>query len=188
MPELRHQPAALIDLAARLLSAAGIEADRARLIGELLVEADLMGHTTHGLALLPGYLDELAAGTMRKAGEPEIVRDTGPCLTWDGRRLPGVWLTARAIDTAVARSAPTSNGGRCRSHRTHLEIVSREPCTLVVTPVWRPPKPSLCTFFLSKAHLALCMRSARRLSQFSEAALKDVPHPLPSVCRTRHAC
>ena len=104
MPEPRHQPAALIDLAARLLSAAGIEADRARLIGELLVEADLMGHTTHGLALLPGYLDELAAGTMRKAGEPEIVRDTGPCLTWDGRRLPGVWLTARAIDTALPRA------------------------------------------------------------------------------------
>ena len=70
-----------------------------------------MGHTTHGLALLPGYLDELAAGTMSKAGEPEIVRDTGSCLTWDGRRLPGVWLTARAVDTAVARSAPTSNGG-----------------------------------------------------------------------------
>ena len=63
-----------------------------------------MGHTTHGLALLPGYLDELAAGTMSKAGEPEVVRDTGPCLTWDGRRLPGVWLTARAIDTAVPRA------------------------------------------------------------------------------------
>ena len=92
MPEPRHQPAALIDLAARLLSAAGIEADRARLIGELLVEADLMGHTTHGLALLPGYLDELAAGTMSKAGEPEIVRDTGPCLTWDGLQpAPYLW-------------------------------------------------------------------------------------------------
>ena len=104
MPEPRHQPAALIDLAARLLAAAGIEADRARLIGELLVEADLMGHTTHGLALLPGYLDELAAGTMTKAGEPEVVRDTGPCLTWDGRRLPGVWLTAQAIDTAIPRA------------------------------------------------------------------------------------
>ena len=104
MPEPRHQPADLIDLAANLLVAAGVAADRARLIGELLVEADLMGHTTHGLALLPGYLDELAAGTMTGAGEPEVIRDTGPCLTWDGRRLPGVWLTAHAIDTAVPRA------------------------------------------------------------------------------------
>ena len=102
MPELRHQHAALIGLAARLLSAAGIEADRARLIGELLVEADLMGHTTHGLALLPGYLDELAAGTMSKAGEPEIVRDTGSCLTWDGRRLPPIFGAAPGRADGVA--------------------------------------------------------------------------------------
>jgi LDH2 family malate/lactate/ureidoglycolate dehydrogenase len=104
MPEPRHQPADLIDLAASLLGGAGIAADRARPIAELLVEADLMGHTTHGLALLPGYLDELRAGTMASAGEPEVIRDTGPCLTWDGRRLPGVWLTAHAIDTAIPRA------------------------------------------------------------------------------------
>ena len=58
MPEPRHQPADLIDLATSLFTAAGIESGRARLIGELLVEADLMGHTTHGLALLARYLDE----------------------------------------------------------------------------------------------------------------------------------
>src|SRR4051812_43261506 len=45
MPEPRHQPADLIDLAASLLGGAGIAADRDRLIAELLVEADLMGHT-----------------------------------------------------------------------------------------------------------------------------------------------
>jgi LDH2 family malate/lactate/ureidoglycolate dehydrogenase len=104
MPEPRHQPDQLIDLAARLLAAAGIVPERARLIGELLVEADLMGHTTHGLALLPGYLEELGAGTMTRAGDPQVVRDTGPCLTWDGLRLPGVWLAAHAIDTAIPRA------------------------------------------------------------------------------------
>ena len=104
MPETRHQPAALIDLAAGLLASAGIAADRAGVIAALLVEADLMGHTTHGLALLPGYLDELAAGTMTGSGEPDVLRDTGPCLTWDGKRLPGVWLTAHAIDTAIPRA------------------------------------------------------------------------------------
>ena len=63
-----------------------------------------MGHTTHGLPLLPGYLDELAAGTMthgrRARGRPRPRRG----LTWDGRRLPGVWLTARAVDIAVPRA------------------------------------------------------------------------------------
>jgi LDH2 family malate/lactate/ureidoglycolate dehydrogenase len=104
MTDPRHRPADLIDLAATLLAAAGIAPDRARLIAELLVEADLMGHTTHGLALLPGYLAALAEGSMAGTGEPEPLRDTGPCLTWDGRRLPGVWLTAHAIDVAMPRA------------------------------------------------------------------------------------
>lgn len=103
--EPRHAPQALIRRAAALLEAAGLAPDRARAVAELLVEADLMGHTTHGLALLPGYLEALADGTMAATGEPDTVRDTGACVTWDGRRLPGVWLTARAVDTALARVA-----------------------------------------------------------------------------------
>ena len=30
---------------------------------------------------------------MTAAGEPEVVADRGATVTWDGRRLPGVWLT-----------------------------------------------------------------------------------------------
>ena len=104
MAERRHRPEDLIDLATGLLVASAVGADRARVIAELLVEADLMGHTTHGLALLPDYLDELASGGMAGSGEPQVVRDTGPCLTWDGQRLPGVWLTAHAIDIALPRA------------------------------------------------------------------------------------
>ena len=104
MAERRHRPEDLIDLATGLLVASAVGADRARVIAELLVEADLMGHTTHGLALLPDYLDELASGGMARSGEPQVVRDTGPCLTWDGQRLPGVWLTAHAIDIALPRA------------------------------------------------------------------------------------
>jgi LDH2 family malate/lactate/ureidoglycolate dehydrogenase len=104
MIEPRFRPADLADHGAALLVAAGLAGDRARVIASILVEADLMGHTTHGLALLPGYLEELAQGSMALAGEPSVIRDTGPCLTWDGRRLPGVWLTARAIDTALPRA------------------------------------------------------------------------------------
>jgi LDH2 family malate/lactate/ureidoglycolate dehydrogenase len=41
---------------------------------------------------------------MTAVGDPIVIRDTGPCLTWDGQRLPGVWLTAAAIDQAVPRA------------------------------------------------------------------------------------
>jgi hypothetical protein len=52
--DARFRPADLTSFAAGLLSRVGAPADRAETVGALLVEADLLGHTTHGLALLPG--------------------------------------------------------------------------------------------------------------------------------------
>ncbi len=103
---MTHRPRAetLIGLAKALLEKASLPPEKSALVAELLVEADLLGHTTHGLALLPGYLAALDAGKMIAEGEVEVVADNGGNLVWDGRYLPGVWLTARAIDTAVERA------------------------------------------------------------------------------------
>jgi LDH2 family malate/lactate/ureidoglycolate dehydrogenase len=100
----RFRPADLISFAAGLLSRMGAPAARAETIGALLVEADLLGHTTHGLALLPGYLQEIGAGQMAVAGEPEVISDRPSAVVWDGRRLSGLWLTARAVEVAVERA------------------------------------------------------------------------------------
>ncbi|HEX2114274.1 MAG TPA: Ldh family oxidoreductase [Alphaproteobacteria bacterium] len=93
----------LCGFASALLMRSGLPVDRAAIVTEILVEADLMGHTTHGLQLLAPYLQDLAAGKMTKAGEPEVVADHGGAVTWDGKFLPGPWLVARAIELACAR-------------------------------------------------------------------------------------
>ena len=94
----------LVAFATRLFEAAGCDGDKAPIVASLLVEADLLGHTTHGLHLAAPYLEELAQGAMLATGMPEVVADRGAAITWDGRRLPGVWLTAKAVDLAVERS------------------------------------------------------------------------------------
>ncbi len=99
-----YHAADLVRFARDLFTAAGCDGDKPAVMAELLVEADLLGHTTHGLQLCAPYLAELDAGRMRRTGEPAVVADHGAALTWDGRRLPGVWLTAKAIDLAVARA------------------------------------------------------------------------------------
>jgi LDH2 family malate/lactate/ureidoglycolate dehydrogenase len=93
----------LIDFGAKLFHAAGMPEDRARIVGKLLVEGDLIGQTTHGLAQAPGYLAQLAAGLMPKDGEPEVINDRGAAITWDGKYLSGVWLVWKAIQTAAER-------------------------------------------------------------------------------------
>jgi len=95
----------LLAYAAGLLRAAGLEAGRAATVAEVLVEGDLLGHTTHGLALLPGYLKALSDGSMAVSGEPEVVSDRGASVLWDGRRLPGPWLVVQAIGLALDRAA-----------------------------------------------------------------------------------
>jgi LDH2 family malate/lactate/ureidoglycolate dehydrogenase len=104
--EVRYRAAELIDFAAALFAAAGCDGDKPQTIAGGLVEADLLGHTTHGLQLAPVYLNDLESGSMAALGEPEVVADRGACATWDGRRLPGVWLAAKAVELAVQR-APT---------------------------------------------------------------------------------
>jgi LDH2 family malate/lactate/ureidoglycolate dehydrogenase len=101
---VRHAPAVLREFAAALLERSGVDAEKARVVAEILVEGDLLGHDTHGLALLPAYLAELEKGSMTKTGEPRIIADFPAAVTWDGLRLPGPWLTVRALDVAAARA------------------------------------------------------------------------------------
>jgi LDH2 family malate/lactate/ureidoglycolate dehydrogenase len=97
----RYRSDHLVSYATALFAAAGCDGDKPQTIAAGLVEADLLGHTTHGLQLAPGYLRELAAGSMTATGEPGFVATHGAAATWDGRRLPGVWLTTRACDLAM---------------------------------------------------------------------------------------
>lgn len=94
----------LIQFAKALLKNAGLDEDKATAVAGVLVEGDLMGHTTHGLAQLGPYLGELEKGAMRKDGEPVVVNDFPAAVTWDGQRLPGPWLVLKAMDLAAKRA------------------------------------------------------------------------------------
>ncbi len=94
----------LVQFATDLFHKAGMPSSRAALVAERLVDADRMGHDTHGLNLAANYLAQLDCGEMQADGEPTIINDRGPCQTWDGHYLSGVWLTHRAVTTAIERA------------------------------------------------------------------------------------
>ncbi|WP_426955174.1 Ldh family oxidoreductase [Muricoccus radiodurans] len=99
----RHSHAALTRLAERLFAAAGLDGEKARTTARLLVLTDMMGRYTHGLAQVGAYLDQVQRGLMEGAGEPEVLRDTGATLVWDGGYRPGPWLVERALRTGFER-------------------------------------------------------------------------------------
>jgi L-lactate dehydrogenase len=115
---VRYRAEQLRQFAQALIERAGVRADIARDVADVLLDGDLLGHTTHGLALLALYLDELAHDRMAKSGEPAVIASRPAAQIWDGHRLPGPWLARRALDAAVgmARQCGTGSVAIRRSH------------------------------------------------------------------------
>ena len=67
---LRYPADALIAFGHALLRESGVRDDIASDVATVLVEGDLLGHTTHGLQLLPLYLSEIEKKQMTVAGQP----------------------------------------------------------------------------------------------------------------------
>ncbi|MDB5797869.1 MAG: Ldh family oxidoreductase [Paucimonas sp.] len=99
----RYPAEALRSAVEAMFRAAGMQADIAASVTASLVDADMMGHSTHGVALAAWYLESIKAGMMTLEGGPDVVADHGACVTWNGRRLPGAWLLSQAIDLAIER-------------------------------------------------------------------------------------
>lgn len=94
-------------LARTMYLAVGMDADKAHTVARLQVLTDAMGRMTHGLAMLPLYLQEIDKGHMTPQGQHEVVRDNGHTAVWDGGYLPGLWLVDEAIKVAIPRALKT---------------------------------------------------------------------------------
>ena len=90
----------LIQKLTKVFETKGLDFEKAESLARILTEGELLGHTTHGLALVKPYLDELESGQMETDGSFEILNSTNTTETWDGRYLPGTWLTEKAIQKA----------------------------------------------------------------------------------------
>jgi LDH2 family malate/lactate/ureidoglycolate dehydrogenase len=100
----RYKTEDLLPFGRTLLERAGLDEQKARVVAEVLLEGDLLGHDTHGFQLLAPYLNDITSGSMRARGEPGVICDRPAAVTWDGNRLPGPWLVRQAVDLAIPRA------------------------------------------------------------------------------------
>jgi LDH2 family malate/lactate/ureidoglycolate dehydrogenase len=120
----RFAPQPLTQFAENLLVAAKMPRDRASAVASVLVEADLLGHDTHGLELLPGYLAHMETGLMTLTGEPTVINERPAVLAWEGHRLPGPWLVLRAIDEAERRAKLYGTGSVSIRRSYHIACLA----------------------------------------------------------------
>ena len=127
----RYDASTLRDFATGLFAQGGLAPPRARAVAEVLIEGDLYGQSTHGLALAAPYLDSLASGDMAMQGEPDVTSRTTVAETWDGRKLPGPWLVRQAAETASTAAERHGVGAVVIGHSHHIGCLTAylEPIT-----------------------------------------------------------
>jgi hydroxycarboxylate dehydrogenase B len=105
MPVINHQE--LHGIASRVFEAAGSDHSEARAIADHLLEANLRGHDSHGVGLIPNYLQHLAGGTVVANRKGRVVSENGSLIVYDGERAWGQIAAREATVIAIAKARET---------------------------------------------------------------------------------
>lgn len=94
----------LTDFATRIFVSAGSRRDFAARVAEHLVAANLKGHDSHGVGMIPAYVGNIRAGHLKVDAEARVIQDRGAVLLVDGQfgfgQVVGAQATAMAVDRA----------------------------------------------------------------------------------------
>jgi hydroxycarboxylate dehydrogenase B len=105
MPTLQHDR--LRAVVAEICRRAGGAADDADIVASHLVLANLYGHDSHGVGMLPRYVEAIAAGKLAPRAHAEVVKDDGAILVVDGQRGFGQVVAREATLRGIERARET---------------------------------------------------------------------------------
>jgi len=105
--DLLFAPEQLKRLACRILTAAGSSDKEAEIVAAHLIRANLTGHDSHGIGMLPTYLRSIANGLLIPNTPLKLISDTGAILICDGERGYGQRVAREMMDMAIARCRDT---------------------------------------------------------------------------------
>ena len=94
-----------------IFTAAGATPETAQRVVESLLKSNLIGHDSHGVQLIPGYIDRIQAGDMDPNAQPTIERQTSALAVVNGNWGFGQ-VTAR-FGTELAADLARSAGVAC---------------------------------------------------------------------------
>ena len=90
-----------------IVEATGSTPDEAELVTDHLVRANLAGHDSHGVGMIPTYVDNLHKGGLKPNTAARLVTDTGSMLLYDGGRGYGQRVAFEAMTAAIERCRDT---------------------------------------------------------------------------------
>jgi uncharacterized oxidoreductase len=105
---------------AAILKAAGSSDEEANKVAANLVLANLSGHDSHGIGMIPRYVDAVIEGGLHPNAQAKLVFDAQSLMTVDGQRGYGQVVGEQAMQLAMARTRETGSCILALANAHHL--------------------------------------------------------------------
>src|SRR5262249_16533334 len=170
----------LISVVADVFTAAGIAAADAQVVAADLVAADLEGISSHGVMLLPMYIERIPKGSVSRRRGGEIVRDRGGAIVIDAGNALGQLTARQAVKLAVARAREIGlaavgvrNGFHFGTAGRYARMIAEQNCVGIVLSNTRPliPPPGGAEAMVGNTPIAIALPSAGEFPVEADMAL-----------------
>jgi LDH2 family malate/lactate/ureidoglycolate dehydrogenase len=127
----RVQAGHLTDMGAALLRAAGASLEEAQAVALGCVNANLVGHDSHGIIAIPTYIDRIKAGHIVPGARWSIVRESNATTVIDGHWGFGFFVNAKAMQLTIEKAKKTDVAACTVFRQSHVGRLAAYPLMAV---------------------------------------------------------
>ena len=91
----------------KVMEAKGIDAECAKAVADMLIDADLTGVSTHGVSRLSIYMERVEKGLVAKGNEIKVLKESPSALAIDGGNTLGAMSASYAMDRCIEKARET---------------------------------------------------------------------------------
>jgi uncharacterized oxidoreductase len=117
----------LQELAARLLKAAGASDEEAAIVSRHSIGANLAGHDSHGIILIPTYIDRIKRGHIVPGAPFEVVQETANSTVVNGNWGFGYVVSERVMEMTIEKARKGAVAAATIFRQSHIGRVADYP-------------------------------------------------------------
>jgi uncharacterized oxidoreductase len=107
-------------LEVKILTRLGAPTEYAELVADMLVEASLVGHDSHGAHYITRYAERIKKGIINPKAVPEVTKETASTAIIDGHWGFGQVTAKKAVELAIGKARKTSVSAVGATHCNHI--------------------------------------------------------------------
>jgi len=170
----------LTSTVADIFTAVGIATADAQVVAADLVAADLEGIASHGVMLVPMYIERINKGSVSRRSAGEVVSDRGGAIVIDAGNALGQLTSRQAVMLAVTRAreiglvaVTVRNGFHFGTAGRYARMIAEQNCVGIVLSNTRPlmPPPGGAEALVGNNPIAVALPSAGEFPVEADMAL-----------------